>query len=174
VRRATKKTSIALIGFMGVGKSTLGALLAQKASLGFFDIDAQIEADTGMSISQIFDACGEKFFRDAEHEMCKKISTMERFVISCGGGIVLNPQNITLLQQNCTVAHLTASPETIFNRTAIEKNRPLLAEGDKLAKIKTLLAEREHLYKQSADFSVCTEDKTPDELISELLKALKV
>lgn len=152
------KANIALIGFMGAGKTTTGRILAHTLNMGFFDFDLEIEKATGIGLPEIFATRGESGFRQLEHEICKNIPFMQNYVIATGGGIVLNPENMALLRQSCTIIYLPASPETIHARLAENNSRPLLAEGDKLAKIRDLLSQREHLYRQYADFILHLDD----------------
>lgn len=153
---------------MGAGKTTAGALLAHSLRMGFFDIDAQIEAEAGMSITKIFDTFGEDHFRDLEYKMTKKIALLRGYVIATGGGIVLNPHNTALLSKKSIVIYLRANPETIYARLINDDSRPLLRGGGALlAKIQALLAVRENLYIQTADIIIDVDAKKVDELVEE-------
>jgi shikimate kinase len=93
------KTSIALIGFMGVGKTTVGRILAEKLNYAFIEIDSHIEQKYGISITRLFEKYGESSFREKEREAIEEISQWEYVVIDCGGGIVLNKMNIVMLKR---------------------------------------------------------------------------
>lgn len=149
---------------MGVGKTTLGISLAKALSMGFFDIDSQIEYSEKKSIAEIFTLHGEAYFRSLEASMCKKISTITDCVVSTGGGIVLDPQNHHILQKYCTILHLTATHETILQRLENDKSRPLIVDAKK-ARIAELMAQRASLYSQIADFEIATDNLSVQELV---------
>jgi len=125
------KNSIALIGFMGTGKTAVGRLLADKLGKRFVETDELVAKRAGKSISEIFEQGGEGFFRELEHDVIKDVAELENLVISCGGGAVLNKANVNRLKKNCVVILLTASPEVIQERTSNESGRPLLLDSDK-------------------------------------------
>ena len=139
--------NLAITGFMGTGKSAVGKLVAQKLGWQFFDIDAIIEEETGIKISEIFAKKGEPYFRELETRAVKLLAVLDKAVISCGGGIVLKAENMDELEKNGRVVCLTASPEKILQRTK-GSTRPLLAVKDPLSKIKELLESREQYYKR--------------------------
>ena len=137
------KTSLALIGFMGTGKTAVGKLLAQKLGKTFFETDVLIERKAGKSIPEIFRQEGEIGFRELEIEVIKEIAGRKNAVIACGGGAVLNTINIDRLKQECVIVCLAASPGVILERTSADKDgRPLLAVADRLRQIKELLKFR--------------------------------
>src|SRR4030042_154772 len=122
------KTSIALIGFMGTGKTATGKALARELGKDFIELDAVIEKKAGKSIPDLFREDGEICFRELEIEVTKETAAKKNAVIACGGGIVLNTINIFRLKQECVIVCLTASPEVILKRTSGDKGgRPLLA-----------------------------------------------
>src|SRR3972149_1337910 len=127
------KTSVALIGFMGTGKTAVGRLLAQKLGREFIELDALVEKRAGKSIPEIFRQDGEIRFRELEIEAVKEVARRKNAVIACGGGIVLNAINIDRLRQECIIVCLTASPSVVLKRTSADKDgRPLLAVSDRL------------------------------------------
>jgi shikimate kinase len=151
------KSSIALIGFMGTGKTVVGKLLAQKLGKEFIELDALIEKKAGKSIPEVFRQDGEIGFRELEIEVVKGIAGRKNAVIACGGGVVLNTINIARLRLECVIACLTATPSVILQRTAADQTgRPLLAAGDKPAQIKELLKFRRPFYEKAADITVNT------------------
>lgn len=148
------RENIALIGFMGTGKTSIGRLLAVKSGKKFVETDRIIEENAGKRIPDIFENDGEIKFRELEIEAVKKAALMRNAVISCGGGVVLNQINIQRLKKNSFIVLLTASPEAIVKRIG-DGDRPLLKGRGKPEKIKKLLASRKPFYGVS-DFTVDT------------------
>ena len=148
--------NIALIGFMGTGKSSVGQIVAAQLHFTFLDTDHVIEARTGNTISEIFAQQGEPAFRALEKKIVAELVTRKKTVISTGGGLPANPDNLASLKTHCLVVCLWASPEKIWERVRSQTHRPLLQEPDPLAKIRALLAEREPCYRQ-ADVLLNTE-----------------
>jgi shikimate kinase len=140
--------NIAVTGFMGTGKSVVGKALAKKLGWEFFDTDSMIEAETGVSISEIFARRGEPYFRDLETETIRLLCLLEKTVISCGGGAVLRPENMEELESSSVIICLTATPEIIFERVKNDVNRPLLQGNDPQKKIRELLEQRKEQYKR--------------------------
>ncbi|MCL2376314.1 MAG: shikimate kinase [Defluviitaleaceae bacterium] len=151
------KSRIALIGFMGAGKTSVSQALSQLNGIKFIDMDAEIEKTTQMPIPHIFDKYGEGHFRCLEHEFCQQIPFMDDVIIATGGGCILDSKNRDILRDNAWVVYLKASPATILARIGDDTSRPLLFGGDKLSKITALLAEREPLYLQTAHFTIETD-----------------
>ncbi len=168
-----KKTSIALIGFMGTGKSAVGRLLAEKTGKDFLELDALIEERAGMTIAEMFRREGEIGFREREMAAVKEITGRENTVIACGGGVVLTTINIDRLRTFCRIVCLTASAETIARRCAGDESRPLLAGEDRLATIKRLLAYRRPFYSRSADITVATSRLKPDGVAKRIIERLE-
>src|SRR5579872_6719385 len=160
--------NIALIGFMGTGKSTVGRLVAEQLRFSFLDTDEMIESRTGKLISAIFAEEGEEVFRKHEREVVAELSSRSRTVISAGGGLGANEANLASLKEHALVACLWASPEKIWERVRHQTHRPLLKEADPLAKIRQLLAAREHCYKQ-ADVLLNTEVRSLKEVAHQVL-----
>ena len=151
------KTSIALIGFMGTGKTVVGKALAEKLGKEFIELDSLIEQKAGKTIPEIFQQDGEIAFREREIEITKQISGKKNAIIACGGGIVLNKINIDLLSQECVIVYLTASPSAILKRTrGDESERPLLKAPDKISHVKELLKLRQPFYERAADIKINT------------------
>jgi shikimate kinase len=166
------KTNIALIGFMGAGKTRTGKTLAQKLRLKSFELDNIIEKKAGKSISRIFSEDGETAFRNLESEVVKDISAQENAVIACGGGVVLNKTNIDNLRKNAIIVYLETSPEIIsFRLKASGDKRPLLNTTDRERRIEELLKQRKPLYEQAADIKITINEldlDTADLIIKEL------
>jgi len=160
--------NIILTGFMGTGKTTLGQLLAEKIGYQFVDTDALIEQQTGKSITKIFATQGEEAFRQLETELVKKLADKSGLVIATGGGLVLNPVNITELSRTGQIFCLTASAEEIFQRVTQQDNsRPLLQEEYPLQKIVALLKQRDPIYQQFPQIS--TSGTTAEKLVEKIL-----
>ena len=158
-----------LIGFMGVGKSTVGKKLAIHKKVSFFDTDVVIEKLTRKTIPKIFDKDGEKKFRLLETKVLKKLN--KKSIISCGGGLPIFNQNMSFINNNGTSIYLEASPKTIFNRLKNKTNtRPLLvSKSDKeLEKyISEKLRDRENVYKQ-AHYTINTDELSLTEILRQI------
>jgi shikimate kinase len=148
--------NLALIGFMGSGKSSVGRLAADVLHFTFLDTDHVIEARAGKSISDIFAQDGEPAFRAWEERIVEELTRRDKTVIATGGGLPANPANLASLKTHALVVCLWASPESIWERVHGHNHRPLLNEPEPLAKIRELLAAREPCYRQ-ADVLVSSE-----------------
>lgn len=164
--------NLALIGLMGSGKSTVGALLAKELHLQFVDIDTEIEKKEKLTISEIFATKGEAFFRKLETQALKEFAQKNSQVISTGGGAVQNFENLEVLKQNCTLIYLRTSPEVLFERIKDDNSRPLLQNSEPLLSLKELLKKRQENY-QKADIIIDTDNKTTIEILNEILKNVK-
>jgi shikimate kinase len=168
------KSSIALIGFMGTGKTVVGKLLAQQLGSDFIELDALIEKRAGKSIPEIFRQDGETKFRELEIDITKGIVMKKNTIIACGGGIVLNNINIDRLRQECVIVCLTASPSRILKRTSMDKDgRPLLAVADRLRQIQELLKFRRPFYERAADITVNTSRLRPEAVVGLIMERLR-
>jgi shikimate kinase len=168
------KTSVALIGFMGTGKTVVGRSLAARLGNEFVETDALIEAKAGKSIPEIFRQDGETGFREIEIEVTREIAGKKNAVIACGGGIVLNTINIDRLRQECVIVRLTASPEVILKRTSSDKDgRPLLAVADRRRQIEELLKFRRPYYERSADITINTSRLGVESVVGRIIEKLK-
>jgi shikimate kinase len=160
--------NVALIGFMGTGKSSVGRLLADQLHYSFLDTDELIESRTGKTVSAIFAEDGEAAFRKQEQAVVAELASRNRAIISTGGGLGANEQNLASLKEHALVVCLWASPDKIWDRVRLQTHRPLLREADPLAKIRQLLAAREHCYKQ-ADVLLNTEVRSLREVAQQVL-----
>jgi shikimate kinase len=160
--------NIALIGFMGTGKSSVGRLVAAQLQFDFLDTDELIESRAKKTVSQIFAEDGEPRFREYESQVVAELAAREGAVISTGGGIGADEGNLASLKSHALVVCLWASAEKIFERVSHQTHRPLLREADPLAKIRQLLAGREPFYKQ-ADVLLNTEVRSLKEVATQLL-----
>jgi len=168
------KTSIALIGFMGTGKTVVGRLLAEKLGKEFIELDALIEKKAGKSIPEIFRQDGEIRFRELEIDTAREVADKENAVIACGGGIVLNKINIDRLKTTCAIVCLTASPAVILKRTSGDKDgRPLLAVTERALQIKELMKFRRPFYERAAEITVNTSGMNPDSVAGRIIEILR-
>ena len=159
--------NIILVGFMGTGKTTVGEHLAAQLHFPLLDMDHLIETTEKKSIPQIFADHGEAHFRNLERALVQQLAPTHGSIISTGGGIVINPDNLSDFAQHGLVACLTATPQTILQRVRDDQNRPLLA-GDKEKQIQALLAQRQPLY-DTIPFQVQTDDRSPQEIAQSIL-----
>jgi len=166
------KSSVALIGFMGTGKTAAGKLLAERLNKRFVELDAYIEEKAGKSVNEIFKE-GEIAFREEEIAAVKEIAEKENQVIACGGGVVLNRINIDRLKQHAVIVYLTASPAVIMKRTIGDTDRPLLNTTDRLQRIIDLLKFRRPFYERAADFTVGTSGSSVEAVVSNIIEKLK-
>ncbi len=137
-----------LVGFMGTGKSTVGRAVAHKLGFLLLDSDAEIERKQGRTIADIFAQDGEPAFRQMERQFIDQGHPTERTVVACGGGLVIQPGVLEVLKAKGVVVCLHASIETILERTARHRTRPLLEVADPEERVRTLYAHREPIYKQ--------------------------
>ena len=142
----THRANLVLVGFMGVGKSAVGRELARRLDRPLLDMDEEIERRTGQTIADIFAQHGEPAFRALERDLARELSGREDLVIACGGGVVLQPDNLADLSRSGLVFCLTASEEAILDRVARTHHRPLLAGEDRSRRVRELLAKRRPLY----------------------------
>jgi shikimate kinase len=137
--------NIVLVGFMGSGKTWVGKLLAERIGMPLLDMDSIIVERAGKSINEIFAEDGEPHFRQLERELVKELAQTEGNIISTGGGIVLNPDNIADFEKTGLVVCLLVDAESVLDRVRNDDTRPLLA-GDKEKAIVELLESRKALY----------------------------
>lgn len=169
-------SNVALIGFMGTGKSLLGQMLARRWGWRFVDTDSLVEERVGYSVAQIFERFGEEYFRQRETEVLRSLEPQRHLVIATGGGAPTRPENVRSLRRHAVIVLLTAKPEVILQRVQPVHTRPKLASApDPLTEIRRLLRERETAY-ACADIRVDTSALSPEEAvqrIEELLQAWK-
>lgn|SRR3989338_6312484 len=164
--------NIVLIGFMGAGKSVVAKKLATVLKRDAVSIDDLIVAQEKRPIADIFRDSGEGYFRKAEKGVVKKVSEKDNLIIDCGGGVVLAKENVDHLRKNGIVFYLSASAAVIYERVKNEQHRPLLNVTNPQAKISELLGQRQPYYEKAAHFIVDTSRRTPEEVVSEILRNL--
>lgn len=160
--------TIALIGMMGSGKTTIGKLLGEKLTLRSIDIDVIIEQNEKRTVSEIFQNEGEKYFRNIERETIKKIFTNKDLIISLGGGAFEDQLTQELLLKNSTVIYLKTSPNVILERIKNNTNRPLLKNQMTVEKIQSIILQREKNY-ELANITILTDNKNTDKIVEEIL-----
>jgi|APCry1669188970_1035186.scaffolds.fasta_scaffold24879_2 shikimate kinase len=171
MNKGTRK-NIALLGFMGTGKTTVGQLLATQFRMTFVDMDRVIEERAGKAVSRIFEEDGEPHFRSLERALVRELSAKQGLVIGAGGGVVLNSDNVSDLSRSGLVVCLMAAPEEILKRLSGDNKRPLLEGGEKAAKILKLLESRLALY-ESIPRRVDTTHLTPVEVAEKVTALLR-
>ncbi len=139
---------------MGAGKTTIGRSLAKRLSLSFVDTDKEIEARTGVSIPTIFEIEGEDGFRKREAQVIADMAARNGMVVATGGGAVLRAENRANMQAGGFVVYLNVPPQTLWERTRHDRNRPLLQVADPLLKLNQLFAIRDPLYREVASLIV--------------------
>jgi shikimate kinase len=159
---------------MGVGKSVIAQMLSERTGLAHIDIDETIECKTGKTIPEIFEEGGESTFREIERTVTREVAARDGQVIACGGGTILDEENLACLRLNSAMILLTARPETILERVNAEVDvRPLLRVGDRLERIRSLLDARSAKYLRAADMVVDTSGRTTEEVADEIQEYLK-
>lgn len=162
-----------IVGLMGVGKTTIGKLLADALSLTFIDSDQEIEQRSGADISWIFDVEGEAGFRERETQVLEEITLRDRVLIATGGGVVLRSENRKTLRKRGLVIHLDADIEQLVARTAMDRNRPLLQGDDPAAVFQRLKSERDEFYESVRDIYVFLDDEGANKVVEELMGILR-
>lgn len=154
------KDNIALIGFMGSGKSTIGKLLAKALEMKFVDIDKEIVRIEKRPITEIFKTEGEDYFRALEREIIEKESSNNNIVIATGGGVIIDNKNIKALRNTSFVVYLDCDIDCLYNRVKNRKNRPLLNVSNVYETLSELYGQRQFLYKISCDYRVEIDENT--------------
>ena len=160
--------NIALIGYRGSGKTTIGKLLANRLWMDFVDTDALIAARAGKTIREIFDAGGEVAFRDLESAVIADVLTKDNQVVALGGGAILRPENLQRIKAAARVIYLQADAATLHARIladpATAQTRPsLTVAGGSLEEVQTLLAQRDPHYRAAADATLEVNRLTPQD-----------
>ncbi len=159
--------NLALVGFMGTGKTSAGRLVAEQLHFEFLDTDDLIQSRTGRTIADIFAQNGEPAFRALERDLVRELAGRKRTVISTGGGLPADPENLASLRTHALVVCLWASPERIWERVRNQSHRPLLHDPDPQRKIRELLELRAPFYRQ-ADVLVNTDSRSAREVAQQI------
>lgn len=161
--------NIYLVGFMGTGKTAVGKALARRRGLRFLDLDDLIEEREGTEITKIFARRGEPYFRGVESQVLRETSDKEDLVVACGGGIVLNEDNIELMGSKGLAVCLDASASVIYERTKKFTHRPLLNVDDPEGRIRDLLDKRAPFYAK-VKTHIDTSDLSIEEVVEEIVE----
>ena len=165
--------NIFIVGPMGSGKTTVGKIVAGELFLDFHDTDAKIEDSTGVTIDWIFDIEGEAGFRKRETTILKEMVALNSIVLATGGGIVIEEENRELLASRGTVFYLHTPLNTQVERTARDKDRPLLKDKDPEKVLAELQKLRQSLYEEVSDHIIDTESKSGSEVANEIVRLVK-
>jgi shikimate kinase len=165
--------NLALIGFMGTGKTSVGRLVAEQLRFDYVDTDDMIQTATGRTINDLFKTDGEPAFRALEEKIVSELLNRTKTVIATGGGLPTNPKNLTSLKTHTLVVCLWASPEKIWERVKNQSHRPLLHDENPQAKIRELLAAREPFYKQ-ADVLLNTDIRSAREVAQQVVHQFRL
>lgn len=161
--------NIYLVGFMGVGKSTVARKVAHKLGLQFIDSDRAIEKNVGQSINDIFAKQGEEHFRKLERAFIESGHSKSGCVIACGGGLPIEDGIMDLLKSQGVVIGLFARSETILERTDRRENRPMLHVENKEERINELLKKRQDTYKE-ADYLFFSEGRRIEDVVGDIVR----
>jgi len=159
--------NIYLVGFMGTGKTSVGRLLAKKKKFNFVDLDELIEFRERRRIVDIFAKDGEPYFRKVEKKALKEAAAQKKFVVACGGGVVLDKENIKVMKKSGILICLAAAPKEILKRVSANTQRPLLNVKDPAGRIEVLLKMRAPYYMQ-ADKTIDTTGLSIEQVVEKI------
>ena len=162
--------NIILIGYRGTGKSVVGKILAQRLSMDYVGMDANIVKRAGMTIPQIVEQFGWARFRDIETEAARALAGRDNLVVDTGGGVIERPENMPALKASGPVFWLKASVETIVQRIRRDDQRPALTEGKSFTEeVAEVLQQRRNKYRRAARYEIDTDDLTPDQVAGRII-----
>ncbi len=164
--------TVALVGLMGAGKSTVGRRLANRLGREFYDSDNEIEKAAGQSVADIFASHGEEEFRRGEHSVLRRLLDEKPHILATGGGAYLNPETRTMMRKKAVTIWLNADLETLWKRVSRRNHRPLLRRPDAKEVLSSLLEERRPIY-ELADLTVTSVDGPHSKTVTEIIKALE-
>lgn len=160
---------ISLIGFMGVGKSTVSRELHRLTGKPEIDTDARIVQQEGCPISRIFEEKGEPYFRRLETELIDELGSLPPGIVSCGGGMAMRDLNVKKLRALGEIVLLTADPSTIYDRVKNSTSRPLLNGNMNISYIEGLMEQRRPFYEKAATLTVATDGRSIREIAQEIV-----
>lgn len=163
--------TVALVGLMGAGKSSVGRRLAQRLALPFVDADIEIEAAAGASVEEIFERHGEAAFRDGERRVIARLLAGPPQVLAAGGGAFMDGETRRLMREQAITLWLRAGIELLLVRVARRNNRPLLKNRNPREVLERLMAERHPFYAE-ADIIIDSLDGPPEATLEATLQAL--
>ncbi|MEQ1539800.1 MAG: shikimate kinase [Sphingorhabdus sp.] len=162
---------VVLVGMMGVGKSTVGRMLATQLRLNFVDTDDEIERAAGMTIAEIFERFGEEYFRDGERRVIARLIDGGPKVIATGGGAFINDATRALIKDQCHSVWIDADLDILIARVSRRHHRPLLIGKDPKIVMTDLFEKRAPIYALS-DFRVCSDSAPHSKTVDQIMKAL--
>ena len=165
---------IALVGLPGSGKTTVGRQLARRLGLPFIDSDLVIEQRLGCSVRAYFEREGEAAFRDVEQAVINELTLQDTGVLSTGGGAVLRELNRQHLRQRCFVIYLHSRATELMRRLRHDVSRPLLQVADPAARLRELYAQRDPLYRETAQLVIETGRPTVAALVNMIVMQLEL
>ena len=170
------RMNIFLIGYRGTGKTSVGKSLASVLDWPFIDTDCELASRVGMSISEFVHQNGWKAFRKTEQSVIQNVCTLDRHVVATGGGVVIEPQNVTRMQSSGSLIWLKALPETIRTRLAndhqSEHTRPALTSEGLIDEIDAMLKKRNSYYHEAMDLYIETDQLSIDEICNTIVAKL--
>ncbi len=164
--------NIFLIGFMGVGKTSVAEQLSRMTGRKNVDMDQMIAEQQKLSIPEIFAQYGEEYFRKLETNLLKELPLVDQGIISCGGGVVMKEHNVSEMKKKGTVILLTATPDTIYQRLKADEGRPLLKGRNHIEGISELMEVRRERYEAAADVVIATDYKAVEEICKEIINKI--
>ena len=164
--------TIALVGLMGAGKSTVGRRLAEKLGRAFYDSDSEIEKAAGLSVADIFSLHGEAEFRRGEQSVLKRLLDEPPHILATGGGAYLNEDTRALMREKAVTVWLNADLETLWKRVSRRNHRPLLRRPDAKEVLSNLFDQRRPIY-ELADLTDHSVDGPHSKTVVSILKALE-
>ena len=164
--------TVALVGMMGAGKSSVGRRLATRLGVPFKDADSEIEMAAGCSVSEIFERYGEPAFRDGERKVIARLLEEPPLILATGGGAFIDPQTRTRLKEHTVTVWIKAPVEVLINRVSRRGNRPLLQTANPRETLERLLTQRTPIYSE-ADLSIESDEGPHSAAVDLILDALK-
>lgn len=164
--------NIFLVGFMGAGKSTVADGLERMLGMERIEMDAMIEQRQDMTIAEIFDEYGEEYFRNLESNLVIELQKKSQAIVSCGGGVVMRPENARNMKKHGRVVLLTATPQTVYERVKDSTDRPILNDNMSVEFIQGLMEKRREKYLEVADVVVATDRKNVVEICEDIISKL--
>ena len=166
------KRTVALVGMMGAGKSSLGRRLAGKLDVAFLDADSEIETAAGCSINEIFARYGEPAFREGERKVIARLLGLPPHVLATGGGAYADADTRARIKETAVSVWIRVPLESLIERVGRRDTRPMLRDGDPVEIMTRLYRERETLYAQ-ADITIDSEDNQPKSVVENTLNLLR-
>jgi shikimate kinase len=163
---------VVLVGMMGVGKSTVGRMLASELHVDFADTDDEIERAADLSISEIFERFGEEYFRDGERRVIARLIDGGPKVIATGGGAFIHEATRALIMEKCHSVWIDADLDVLITRVSRRNHRPLLVGKDPRIVMTELFAKRGPIY-ALADVKVCSDAAPHNKTVDQIMKALE-